>query len=121
MCVLGKLRLFVKKIGKTPNAVATELGKSSGSVTSWKNGTIPYEKTLQQIADYFGITKEELIGEFIPSKQKAPPVNGDAELTEYLEELRTRPEMRMLFHTFAGATKEQVEAIVKAWETMQGK
>ena len=48
-------------------------------------------------------------------------MNGDAELTAYLEELRKRPEMRMLFHTFAGATKEQIEAIVKAWEAMQGK
>ena len=38
-----------------------------------------------------------------------------------LKKLKNRPEMRILFHTFAGATKEQIEAIVKAWEAMQGK
>ena len=30
--------------------------------TRWKNGTIPNDKTLVKIADYFGITTDELLG-----------------------------------------------------------
>ena len=115
-----------RKAGKSANSVAAECGvKSTGTVSSWKKGTLPHSKTLAAIAKYFDISIEDLTGEFIPAKAKEPAggelVNGDAELTAYLEELRKRPEMRMLFHTFAGATKEQIEAIVKAWEAMQGK
>ena len=77
-------------------------------------------ETAKKIADYFGVSADRIVG-----IEKEPAgsglVNDDAELTSYLEELKNRPEMRMLFHTFAGATKEQVEAIVKAWEAMQGK
>lgn len=50
------------KNGKSPNAVAKELSLSSGSVTSWKNGTTPHFPTLQKIADYFGVTVDYLLG-----------------------------------------------------------
>ena len=52
------------QVDKSPNAVAAEIGiKSSGSVTAWKNGTVPYARTLQKISDYFGVTKEELLSD----------------------------------------------------------
>lgn len=49
--------------GISPNAVAAQLGKSSGSVTAWKNGVVPRETTLKRIADYFGVTVDRLIYE----------------------------------------------------------
>jgi SOS-response transcriptional repressor LexA len=68
-----------RKIGSNPNAVAAECGvKSSGSVSAWKNGTMPQKKTIEKIASYFGITTEELLGEFIPEKQKVPSGMDDA-------------------------------------------
>ena len=41
--------------GKSPNAVAKDLGIPSGSVTAWKTGTEPRNKTLVKIANYFGV------------------------------------------------------------------
>ena len=64
--------------GTSPNAVAAELGKSSGSVTAWKGGTVPRETTLKQIADYFSVTVDQLLYE---QKEKSPAPEG-AELTE---------------------------------------
>ena len=50
-------------VGKAPNAVAKELGISSASITWWKQGERnPSAKTLKKIADYFGITVEQLKG-----------------------------------------------------------
>lgn len=49
-------------IGKSPNAVANELGISSGSVTNWKNGTTPKFPVLEKIAQYFGCTINFLLG-----------------------------------------------------------
>ena len=73
-------------------------------------------KNLDKIAAYFGVTVSYLLG---TETKKSPSEDGD--LAEYLSELRDRPEMRMLFHTFKGATKEQIEAIVAAWEAMNGR
>lgn len=45
-------------------------------------------------------------------------MNGDAELTEYLEELKSRPELKMMFSLTKNATKKDVEkavAIVEAF------
>lgn len=45
-----------------PNPVASQLGISSGSVTNWKNGTIPNSVTVQKIANYFHVSADYLLG-----------------------------------------------------------
>lgn len=47
---------------KSPAAVAEELGFSNSMPTSWKNGALPRMSSRKKIADYFGITVEELLG-----------------------------------------------------------
>lgn len=47
---------------KSPAAVAEELGFSNSMPTSWKNGALPRMSSRKKIADYFGITVEELMG-----------------------------------------------------------
>ena len=46
----------------TVNAVAKELGLSSGSVTAWKNGTEPNSTTVLRIAKHFNVTTDYLLG-----------------------------------------------------------
>lgn len=88
-----------------------ELHMSTGNITRWKGGTIPKSDTLQKIAAYFGVTTDYLLG----NKEK-PLVNNDEELTEYLQYLKTRPEMKMLFDITKDATKADVEKAVKIIE-----
>ena len=85
---------------------------SKATPTTWKNkGTTPQAAQLQKIADYFGVSVDYLLGN---TKQKEKPlVNEDEELTEYLDELKNRPEMKMLFSLAKGATKEDVEKAVR--------
>lgn len=65
------------KVGKSANAVAAEIGfKSSGTVTGWKDGKMPYERNLKKIADYFGVTVDDLIGDDSAQKEK-PTAQGD--------------------------------------------
>lgn len=65
------------QVGKSANAVAAEIGfKSSGTVTGWKEGKIPYERNLKKIADYFGVTVDDLIGDDSAQKEK-PTAQGD--------------------------------------------
>lgn len=62
------------KVGKAPNVVAREVCgvKSTGTVTGWKNGAVPRNGVLAKLADYFGVTVEELTGEEQKEKPSAP-------------------------------------------------
>ena len=50
------------RIQKSPAVVVEELGFSNSMPTSWKKGTLPHIKNRKKIADYFGITVDELMG-----------------------------------------------------------
>ena len=55
---------YCKQNGKTPNAVAFDIGiKSSGTVTGWKKGAEPRPAVLARLADYFGVSVDELTQE----------------------------------------------------------
>ena len=98
--------------GTSPTAVVRELGISSGSITHWKNGKVPHHEKLIKIANYFNVSIDYLLG-------KEEPTAEDGELQEYLEELKNRPEMRMLFSLAKGATKEDVEQAVAIIEALR--
>ena len=105
------------KRGVSPNAVAKSLSIASGTVTNWKNGAVPQNATLKKIADYFNVTVDYLL----TGKEKAPSTEVEEadELNELLQELKTRPEMRMLFSLAKGATKEDVELAVAIIQRMR--
>lgn len=73
--------LLCDRAGKSPNAVAAEIGfKSSGTVTGWKDGTIPYERNLKKIADYFGVTVDYLL-----NAEKESPISVAADGVDKLD------------------------------------
>ncbi len=45
-----------QKKGTSPSKVVKELGIATGSVTKWKNGSMPSKSTVQKLAGYFGVT-----------------------------------------------------------------
>lgn len=100
--------------------MCTDLGISKGLLTDLKMGrrTGVSAVTAQKIADYFGVTVGHLLG---TDQKEMPLVNGDQELTDYLEMLKTRPECRMLFQLTKNATKEDVEAAVRIIEALRNK
>ena len=48
------------RIGKTPSAVAVEIGLSKPAVNRWKNGGCPTDATARKVAKYFGVSVENL-------------------------------------------------------------
>lgn len=78
-------------------------GLSTGLIGNWKNGGKPTYDTLCRLADYLGVSVQEFV-EDEPREARAQEHN---ELTEYLDQLRERPEMRMLFSVAKNATKEE--------------
>lgn len=79
------------KKGVSYNAAAADVGiRSSGTVTGWKNGAKPRGPVLKRLADYFGVTVEELTGEAPEQKEKPTPGEGsglDAAFNAVLDQL----------------------------------
>lgn len=50
------------RIGKPPTTVILEVGLNRAAATAWKKGVVPRDATLAKLADYFGITVDELMG-----------------------------------------------------------
>lgn len=48
--------------GLTPNHAGRLIGVSSGTITAWKQGTIPQGRTLNQVASFFGVSSDYLLG-----------------------------------------------------------
>ena len=108
-----------EKQGVSVTRATVEMGLSRTIGSKWKRtGATPNGETLNRIAEYFGVTTDYLLtGE---KKEKAAIDAVDDDLREYLDELRSRPEKRLLFSVTKNATRSQIEAIVKMIEEMQG-
>lgn len=108
-----------KQKGVSPTRAALEAGISKSLVSKWKSNAAkePSPEVLRKIADYFGISPYEVL----EAKEEKSLDSEDQELNEYLEMLRARPEMKMMFQLAKGATKEDVEKAVRVIEAMLGK
>lgn len=60
-------------IGKSPSAVATDIGLSDAAPTGWKKGSKPRDAVLKRLANYFGVTVEYLMY----GKEKTATSEGD--------------------------------------------
>ncbi|MCI6640152.1 MAG: XRE family transcriptional regulator [Pygmaiobacter massiliensis] len=107
--------------GITITELCRQSGASRASLSDLKMGRKASlsASTLSKIAATLEVSVDYLLGN--ATAQAAGLINGDEELTEYLEQLKTRPEMRMLFSLTKGASKEDVEKAVRIIEAALGK
>lgn len=81
------------KVGKSPSAVAKELGLSSGTVFNWKNGSTPRNHVLVKIAAYFDVPVESLL---------------DGKSQKSVEEYAT---IASLMKAFEGLTDDEIKEV----------
>lgn len=93
------------KKGKSPAVVAEELGFSNSATTCWKNGSLPRMSSRKKIADYFGITVDELMG---TKKEPAGMGELDKQMQGIVELLYSAtPEQRNAVETLLRSRKKQ--------------
>ena len=117
--ICERIEALLRERGISGSRMSADLGMSRSFMTELRKGRAKgvNAETAARIADYLGVSTDYLLG-----KSPTPQLTDDPmeqELAEYLEELRSRPEKRMLFSVTKHATKEQVEAIVHMIEEMQ--
>lgn len=114
------LRKIRKEKGLTMKQLGAIVGVTEAAISQYETGKREADfETLLKISEALDCTVDYLLGREI--QKEKPLVNEDEELTEYLDELKNRPEMKMLFSLAKGATKEDVEKAVKIIETLLGK
>jgi len=108
------LRHYLILRGKTQSDLVTDLGFTSASMSEWANAKkLPRIDKMQMIASYLNVTLSDL------RNDKASMTDEERELNEYLEVLKNRKDMRMLFKLAKGATKEDVEKTVRILEALK--
>lgn len=74
------IRLCAEK-GISPSAAAIEIGIKKSNVTYWKNNrNNPSDVTIAKVADYFGVSVQELKGD---QKEKSPAPEGVEQIPGY--------------------------------------
>lgn len=114
--VIKRLKECIEGSGYTYEQLEKKTGISRSSLQRYANGVtakIPVD-AIQTIAEALNVKAEYILG-----WDDTPPAPEDDELQEYLEELKTRPEMKMLFKTLKGTSKEDVEKTVKIIEALK--
>lgn len=107
------LRSLRTNAGMSQEELGNKLGLAKSTISMYESGTRePSLEILEAIADTFNVDMNTLTD----SKKSA---EVSTELQEYLEELKNRSEMRMLFSLAKGATKEDVMQAVKIIEALK--
>ncbi len=81
---------FVKlcnRKGIAPTAAAVEMGFHRSDATRWSKGAEPRRTTLEKVADYFGVTVSDLIGDDSEQKEK-PTAQGDGLISDLPQDLQ---------------------------------
>lgn len=111
---------LLQKYGVTPYRVAKEAGVTQTALSNWKSGrSTPTTKTLQKIADYFGVTIDYLmtgdISEESHEKKLTPKDKKDIE--KILEQTREQL-MNQEGLMFDGdpASPEAIDSILSAMQ-----
>lgn len=116
--ICERIEALLKERGISGSRMSADLGMSRSFMTELRKGRAKgvSAENAARIAEYLGVSTDYLLGN---TERPEPQTRADEELAEYLEELRSRPEKRMLFSVTKNATKAQIEAIVRMIEEMQ--
>ena len=93
--------------GKTPSAALSEAGIDKSASTRWKNGKKPTDATLRKLADYFGVSPEDLTGSASSAQKKDP---ADASNSD------TQNEGQLMAAFFEGGQDLSEEEMAVLWQ-----
>lgn len=89
---------------ESPTAVSKKIGLSNAAATGWKKGKKPSEVTLEKLAVYFGVAREDLTGEG-PGQKEKPSTPEGVDLSSL------SPEDAELVRRILGASEAKKNAI----------
>lgn len=119
MTIGEKIKLLREEAKLSQGELAEKANTTKQNIYKYEKGiitNIPSDR-IELIANALSTTPAYLMG-WNDEDSSDALVNDDEELTECLEELKTRPELRMIFSLTKNATKKDVEKAAKIIEAL---
>lgn len=106
-----------------PTALCDAIGLAQSAATRWKQGSVPRDTTLRKIADYFGVTVDELLAEPAPSPVDEAMAKLTASMQEALDSIEKEksPLLRSLENLVKSMSQDQQREMKKYAEFLISK
>ena len=102
----ANLKRYVKLSGKMHKDVAKAVGVCKGTFCDWMNGrSYPRMDKVQRLADYFGITKSDLVEKYVEQEEQ------DEETIEFAQKLQ---ELYSNFHKIPEEKRKFLLTVIQA-------
>lgn len=102
----ANLKRYVKLSGKMHKDVAKAVGVCKGTFCDWMNGrSYPRMDKVQKLADYFGITKSDLVEKYVEQEEQ------DQETIEFAQKLQ---ELYSNFHKIPEEKRKFLLTVIQA-------
>lgn len=106
------LKSYIYKKGKDRKEVAKELSVSYSTLTDWVNGKkYPRIEKIEMLADYFGVSKSDLIEDFEEIKK------DNDRLVAIIVKLRTNKELLDVAEKLIYLDKEKLKSLSSLLDT----
>ena len=111
--ILSKnLKKYIAKSGKDRRKIAEDLNLSYSTLTDWVNGNkYPRIDNIEKLADYFGISKSDLIEDFEAIKK------DNEKLATIIVKLRTNKELLDVVEKLLSLDKTKLESLSRLLDT----
>ncbi len=98
-----------------PTALCDAIGLAQSAATRWKQGSVPRDTTLRKIADYFGVTVDELLAEPAPTPIDEAMAKLTASMQEALDSMEKEksPLLRSLENLVKSMNQDQQREMKK--------
>ncbi len=107
MNLYEKVKSLCDERGISIRKLEIELGIGNGIIGRWKHSK-PNAERIKSVADYFNVSVNSLLDD-----EEDVEYYIDPEVTAIAEELKNRPELKVLFDASRNMSKETIEALIK--------
>lgn len=102
---------------KTQADLVADLRLNKSTVSTWVNGTkMPRMNKIEQLANYFGVEKSDLIEDKSDTNDS---YYIDPEVAEYAEIVKSNPDLRLLFDASKDMSKDDIDFVINTIEMLK--
>ena len=114
------IQYYMDKYDKTRQEMCDALGVKYTTFTDWvKGNSYPRIDKIELMANYFGISKADLVGDHNDMQQSEMPYYLNDETRQIAQEAFENPELRTLFHVARDIPPERLKAHIEFMKSLK--
>ena len=114
------IQYYMDKYDKTRQEMCEALGVKYTTFTDWvKGNSYPRIDKIELMANYFGISKDDLVEDHNDMQQAKEPYYLNEETREIAQEVFENPELRSLFHVARDIPPERLKAHIEFMKNLK--